>query len=454
MIDKYIKGRAIAKIVLSDNTEIEVKSKVIGDIGLTNYIDSGSIRESESASTNNPIGVPCSADGSLNIKTLDQSLMPENTKSPYYGLMNNEAVLYMLIEDSEATEAPLILGVYYIDNWYSTLSYDDTKTVILEFTGIMSALNKAMMPTLNIEKNVLFKDYLINLISKWNESADDKHKITIDESKLTFGPFTHMPFSDIDAKNIGEALTILSQSTLTNIYISGENELLTDYCFDDSASEAVGLISDCVNAVKYNVTDGLLVKYKGVKVNYPSIIVNSPSSISSLSGQTLKAGAETEINNIDTGGKLFKLNYVKVNSDEDDVVDIVDITYNKKEANIKLQNNDTKDLSVDIELIGQTINSNNMSFSSGSEPILEVTNNLLSQSDANKFMQNLNKVIHDKGNEISVSGYFNPRIKLGSIVNVELKAINKSGVYKVKAREISVGSSIKTTLTLSSLIVP
>ena len=316
----------------------------------------------------------------------------------------------------------------------------------------MSYINKATVPSLNIAKDVDLKKYLVHIVAKWNESVDEKYKLTIDESKLTFGPFTSMPYSDIDAVNYGELLTVLSQSTLTNIYISNSNEVLTDYYFDDKGIDAVCNITDCTNAYQYNVGEGLLVKYKGVKINYSNIIVNNSACLVELTGQTLLANSDTTISNIDLGNKLFKLNYVQVECEVADlVIDIISIEYNKKTLSLVLNNPSTEDISVKIKVYGQTINNNSIALSSGVEPMLEVTNNILSRKDCETFRDNLKSIITGNNNQLKLTGYFNPRINLGDVVYVDLKAINKTGYYKVHAVKTVIDNTIKTTLTLYSL---
>jgi hypothetical protein len=449
MVERITSARAYVRIVLSDGQEINIKSNLVGEQKDTNYITKVEVDRSLSASSNNPIGVPCSAVGSLTVHSTDLSLMPENLNSPYSGLLNNQAVVYMTLED---VEGQLAFGTYYVDDWYSSISSDTMTEVNIDFSGIMSYINKSPAPSINIEKDVDFKEYLVGIIEKWNESVDEKYRLTIDENKLTFGPFGIMPYSDIDASTYGEVLTVLSQSTLTNIYISNNNEVLTDYYFDDKGSESACNITDCTNAYQYNVGEGLLVKYKGVKVNYSNIIVNDSASIVKLQSQTVLANSETSIQNIDLGSKLFKLNYIQVDCNKEDTdIEIVSIEYSKKYLSLVLKNNSAEDVSVNINVFGQTINNNNLAINKGSEPMLEVTNNILSKSNCETFADKLYSIMTGNNNQLKLTGFFNPRINLGDVVYVDLKAINKTGHYKVHAIKTIIDSTIKTTLTLYSL---
>lgn len=450
MLNRITTANAQARIVLSDGTEILIKSCEIGVPKDVNYISTVDIEKTLSASSNNPIGVPCSANGNMILISDDRSLMPENTESVYAGKLNNEAVIYITLIDEEGEVS---FGTYFVEDWYSDISSDRLTEVTIEFTGIISYLNKSPAPSMNIEKDITAKKYLVDIIAKWNEAVEDKYKLTIDESKLTFGPFETMPYSDIDATDYGKMLTILSQSTLTNIYISNENEVLTDYYFDDKGSESVCEINDCLNAYQYNVGEGLLVKYKGVKVNYQNIIVNDSTCISSLTGQTLIANSDTTIGNIDLGGRLFKLNYIQVDcSDPSVIIDVVAVEYSKKYITITLNNPSENDLTVSIKIYGQTINGSSLVITRGVDPLLEVTNSILSKSDCETFADKLFSIISNKGSQLKLTGFFNPRINLGDIVYVDLKAINRQGYYKVHGIKTSVSRTIKTTLTLYSLI--
>lgn len=449
MVDSTFVVTILAKIVLSDGTEIELKSNRVGEVKGINYITGLNVSRSLSASSNNPIGVPCSANGTLTLVSTDLSMMPENVDSPYAGKMDNKAVIYLTLEDDEGQ---VVFGTYYVEDWYSDISSDKLTEVNIEFSGIMSYLNKSPAPNLNIERNASIKQYLVSIVEKWNESVEDKYKLTIDESKLTFGPFETMPYSDIDASDYGKILTVLSQSTLTNFYIGNSNEILTDYYFDDSGSDSVCNITDCTNAYQYNIGEGLLVKYKGVKVNYSNAIVNDSTCLVSLKGQTLLASSDTMISNIDLGGKLYKLNYIQVECESQSVdVEIVSIEYNKRYVSILLRNPLSTDIAVSIQIYGQNLNNSNMAITKGNEPMLELTNGILSKADCEIFTDSINSIINKRGDQLKITGYFNPRINLGDIVYVNLKAVNKTGYYKVHDISTSIKNSIQTTLNLYSL---
>ena len=91
---------------------------------------------------------------------------------------------------------------------------------------------------------------------------------------------------------------------------------------------------------------------------------------------------------------------------------------------------------------------------SSSNEILEVTNKLLSADDVNIFASNLLKLCSLRNSSLSVTGFINPRIKLGDTVYVDLESsIQTKGYYKVVGINMKIANTIKTTLKLIKLIL-
>ena len=250
---------------------------------------------------------------------------------------------------------------------------------------------------------------------------------------------------------------ILSQSTLTNIYYSRDNKLKSDFCLDDTPSESVCNLSDKVNILSASIDKGGLVNYTGVKVNYILNTINNMTELTSLRDQTLKPGENT-FENIDLGNKIYKISYIKVESESKTAVEIKSITYGKNKATVVLVNNDSKDTNCSIVIYGQTLKENKLYVSknkaTGSNETLEVTNRLLPASYINEYADQLLSLIGIKASALTLSGFFNPRIKVGDTVYVDVeKSINTKGYYKVSRLKWKISSTIKCEANVIKTII-
>ena len=442
-------------ITLNDGTEIDISLATVGEkSNMTNYVTSIELLESSATGNQNPVGVVSSNTLKIVLQSVNRSLLPDNENSAYYGLMDNTATVTITLEDVDGT---VEFNTFYVSSWLSNISSSNNNQVTIEATDLLSIINKNSVPSSEMLRNVSTSEIFKATINKLNESLEAKYKVNYDESDINFSAFPTLEYSNIDAEDMSTWFNIMSQSTLTNIYYTRENKLKTDYCLDDTAGESVCTLSDKVNILSASIDRGGLVSYTGVKVNYILNTINNITELTSLRDQVLKPGSNT-FENIDLGNKIYKISYVKVDTDNTLAVEIDSVEYSKNTATIIITNNTENDINCSIVFYGQTLKENKLFVkklkANSSNEILEVTNRLLPASYIDNFANNLLSLIGIKASALIISGFFNPRIKLGDIVYVDVeKSINTKGYYKVIELKWKITNTIKCEAKLIKTIV-
>lgn len=432
-------------ITLNNGTEIDISLATVGEkANMTNYVTSIELLESSATGNQNPVGVVSSNTLKIVLQSVDRSLLPDNENSAYYGLMDNTAIVKITLEDVDGT---VEFNTFYISSWLSNISSSNNNQVTIEATDLLSIINKNGVPSSEIMKNASTSETFKEMLNKLNSTLDAKYKVNYDEVDINFNAFPTLEYSNIDADDMGTWLNIVSQSTLTNIYYTRENKLKTDYCLDDTASESVCTLSDKVNILSASIDRGGLVNYTGVKVNYILNTINNLTELTSLRDQVLVPGSNT-FDNIDLGDKIYKISFVKVMTDSKIAVEVNSITYGKNTATIVITNKSESNVNCNLIIYGQTLKENKLFVkklkANSSNEILEVTNRLLPVSYINNFANGLLSLIGIKASTLIISGFFNPRIKLGDIVYVDVeKSINTKGYYKVVELKWKITNVIK-----------
>lgn len=436
------------EIIFDNGEKLELMSE--HDVDGT-YVECININETLNISNNNPVGVVSANTLKLSINSKDCLLIPSNKGSKYYGFMNTTAYIKVyLIESGEV----IPFGIYYVINWENDATVEKPYHVIIEGTDLLGIINKNAVPDTELKKDINTPDVLDNILTKINENLGEKYKIKYNKANWTFGPFGKLEYNNIEADSMGNWFNILSQSTLTNIYLTRSNQLETDYCLDDKKSDAVCNLHGDKNVVSVSVDKGGFVGYSGVKVNYIINSINAESQLIQLTEQVLTPGdnAYTDIE-LD---KIYKITQVRVRTDQTEPVRVKSFKYNKRTLSMELTNTSSKNATCTIIVYGETLKEDVLSVtrneSNASNEILEVTNRLLPMRYIDTFAVNLLKLIKIKDSSLSVSGYFNPRIKLGDQVSVSVNRLNTQGYYKIIGLSWSIQGSIKCTARLLKTI--
>ena len=454
MTDLIERVKCSVIITLNNGTEIDISLSTVGEnTNLTNYITDINIDESTNTQNNNPVGVVSSNTLKLVLNSMDRSLFPENVNSKYYGLMDNTATVKVTLEDVDGT---VEFNTFYVSNWKSNVTSKIPNKVIIECTDLFSIINKNSVPSGVITQNLSTKEAFIYMINKLNAQLEAKYQVKYDENDILFNTFDRIEYDNLDTGSMGDWFNTISQCTLHNIYIGRDDKIKTDYCLDDTAKESVCNLSDKVNITNASVDNGGLVNYTGVKTSYITNTINNIDKLTTLSNQVVKPGTNL-FDNISLGSKVFRISAVRLISDESSALKLTKLEYDKRICSIEVKNSTEVDINCTIEIYGQSLKENTLSIiknKNSSNEILSVTNKLILPEYVELYTDNLLSLIGMKNSSISVTGFFNPRIKLGDIVYVDVeKSINTSGYYKVIGLQWKISNTIKCTAKLIKTIV-
>ena len=454
MTDLIERVKCSVIITLNNGTEIDISLSTVGEkTNLTNYITDINIDESTNTQNNNPVGVVSSNTLKLVLNSMDRSLFPENVNSKYYGLMNNTATVKVTLEDVDGTVG---FNTFYVSNWKSNITSKIPNKVIIECTDLLSIINKNSIPSGVITQNLSTKEAFIYMLNKLNAQLEAKYQVHYDENDILFNEFDKIEYDNLDTGNMGDWLNTISQCTLHNIYIGRDDKIKTDYCLDDTAKESVCTLSDKINITNASVDNGGLVNYTGVKTSYITNTINNMNKLTTVSNQVVKPGKNL-FDNINLGSKVFRISAVRLISDESSALKLTKLEYDKRICSIEVENSTEVDINCTIEIYGQSLKENTLSViknKNSSNEILSVTNKLILPEYVELYTDNLLSLVGMKNSSISVTGFFNPRIKLGDTVYVDVeKSINTKGYYKVIGLKWKISNTIKCTAKLIKTIV-
>lgn len=441
-------------ITLNDGTNIDVSIPSVGELAnVKNYVTDVIIDESLNAQNNNPVGVVSSNTVKIGLRSIDRVLQPDNPNSPYFGKMDNTATIQISLTDVDGV---VNFNTFFVSNWTSNITSSDPYKVTIECTDLLGIINKNSVPGEEIVKNISTSNAVKYVVNELNKLLDAKYRINYVDSDINFNEFPVLDYNNIEANNMSTYFNVICQSTLTNLYYTRDNKLKTDYCLDDSPKESVCTLSDKVNIVSASVDKGGLVGYTGVKVNYLINTINEISELTSLSNQVLKPGLNA-FENIELTNKVYKVTAVRISTNTTTKMIIQSVTYGRKKANIIINNPTTQDVTCDISIYGQSLRENKLyvqKTKTGSNEILEVTNSLLSKTYIDKFVDGLLSLIGIRASSIKISGFFNPRIKLGDTVYVDVEnSINTKGYYKIVSLKWKITNTIRCDASMIKTIV-
>ncbi len=442
------------KIKLSNGSIIDLPLDSVGVVhNLSNYITNVRILEELSAMTENPVGAVSANSMVLDIISNNKDLIPENTLSPYFGYMNDKAII--TVEITESLEV-IAFGTWYVESWVSNVSSTTPSKVVIQAKDLMQIVRKNDVPQINVANETDIKQYLIAVIDAYNLTVTTDYRINYDVAGIKFDKFSDMQYINLDTSNMSNMITQISQSTITNIVIDRDNKLKTDYCADDTALESVCTLSDKVQITSVSESKGILSNYDGIKIKYALGVIRAIDQIVELDTQILAIG-ETEFNNIELPDGIYKVNLIKVVTASDAYAYVSNIVYSKNKISITVTS-DTE-VACNIKIFGQKTDGSSLYIekyinNNNTKSILEMSNTLVLNQDVDEFGDEMLKLMGIKHSMMTVSGWINPRIKLGDTVYLDAEASTKipPGYYKVMSLEWVINSANKCTCKLMKVI--
>lgn len=406
------------KLLFADGSEYTIDN-------IKNIISSLTLDEQLSAETNCPVGVISSRTLDIKISSTDKSLIPDNEKSIHYGLMNNTAKIELYITEAGTEQ---LFGRYFVDEWSANITNSSPNQVVLSATDIMGRLCKMDVPEVEFKNLHKTKDYVIALFTALNEKLDETDRVVIDEKNIDFGSFPNIIYTNLDMESIGNTLNQISQSTLTNIYISRQGVLMTDSCYDDTKREA----KYTLNIMTQTKLKGMYNSCDGVKCIYTKVQPEVIEQVASMKDVDLfNDGEVNKIEGIKLNRSVYKLNRIEIKADDASAIAYVSgIGYSKDKLNIYISSNTNTKAS--IKVYGQAMTKTEQMYEVGGKNKLEMNISLIEENYVEKYAELLYKLMQIKDNGIVLKTYLNSSVKLGDMIYIDASgAMEVAGYYKV-----------------------
>lgn len=436
-------------ITFANNTSVTL-SVPLGDTSLSvNYLTGVKVKEAVNKAGSMPVGVVSANTLSITLNTSDLSLMPDNTSSAYYGYMDNSATVNVSVTDDSGTVS---WCTFYVNKWQSAVSSTTPYKVIIEASDKMTSIGKNAVPDLLYSGNTNSKDFVKGILVKLNAVLPEKYRIKFSDNLLDFGKYLNVQQTYIKAQTMFDFFNTISQSLLSNIFISRGDYLISEPILDvnNNQGEPIYSISDINNVYSASLNQTSDVVYSKVDVNHLTYSIGADDVITSLSNVSIPSGVST-LSDLSFSSPVFKINSVMFGSNASSFVSVQSISYNAGRAQIVVNNSSDSSLVCDVVVRGQILKENKVLYSAvggnSAGDTCTVTNSLVPVSQAQTYASDLLNVVAYNSSEITCIGYFNPRIQLCDIVNVDLsRSVRVSGRYKVTSLEWSLGTTISCVL--------
>lgn len=422
----------------------------------TNVCTHINIKESAMSTGKNPVGVVSSNYLSLTLKSRDGSLFPENSSSPYYGLMNASARIGISITDDVGVVS---FGTFFVESWVPQLTSSTPYTVKIVALDKLSLFGRNPVPIAGKMLPISSDSYFRSVITAVNSKLSSPYRILVPDGTL-FNKFPNLSVSDFGTDKMNEWLNIFAQSTLTNIYLTRNSTILTDYVLDSPNETPSFTLSDTTNVTSVSLNSSSITAYTGVQVSGVSYSVTKDSEqLLSLSDLTLNQGINTISGLMFETSGVYKITNIVIESSLSSTSDIIltNLTYNSSGLSLSINNSSSSATQVNLKVFGLLTSKSKILYSSGDTSVMgsvfECTNSILPQSYLNSYSSDLLSVINTKSETLTLSGLFDLRMTVGSLVNVFLTgSLKLSGVYKIVSLDWSVASTIKCTAVLQKVV--
>ena len=417
------------QLVLDKSTE------VVGP----NYIDSIRLHSTLAGTNKNPVGVLAANTLSLELTSKDLSLDPTNKSSPFYGDMNSSAwvQIHLVLED----DTQLNMGIYYVDTWQPNITNSTPFSISIECVDLLSIICKMKVPQVSITFGMTLAQYLARLFDKINEQLDSQYRINYDVSTMTFGLWSEFNYQQLNTTNMGDMLNTISQCTLTNLYIDQDNFFRTDYICDDTPADIVMTILADTDTYQASLAPSTNITYNGVQVSYIPNDEDAESSLATLNNIEIAPG-DTELKDISIGGKAFSITSISITGDNVTQVYVSLIQYDKDAIHLTIHSDEDVTKMTSIEIQGIQAKSDSLVYNGQDRSsVLEMKNTILGKRDIASFTAKLKQLIELKEKSISLTGIYNPRLRIGDLISVNIAGdFNTSGIYKLNDIDLSLAS--------------
>lgn len=458
-IIKRVRDKLI--FTFSDGSTYKLQNSLDSTQSVDNYITSCSLKESIlNSGSNNIIGSVGSNNLSATIISRDGLLVPDNSSSPYYRMMNESCVidLYVYCTELESTSAEyeVYFGKYYVLSWEVGQSHNTNHEVTITATNIIGKIKDIAIKRILLKRDTNFKDYLVYVIDKLNSSMDytlyyDQNSFDVIEGEIVSWLVNYKNITSTEFSKITDDII---NNTLALLYCNRNSIFKADSLLDEDVSQAVGTLNGGINLFSYNRVQGNLSNYSGFNLEY--ILNNYIESVSLGSSNKYTPVKGSNTVTIDCNyDDIVAVDSVRIKATDDSNrqlnYDIENVVYYKGGIEVTFTTNIV--IPLDIEVFGR-INKYNYKTdtvyidNSIKNSLIDLKNYVLNTSGIREYELKLKDIMTLQNNLIQVEGYINPNIKPGDIVSVIGTSLSINGYYKVVQTDYKLVTNYRCKMVL------
>lgn len=412
-------------------------------------------------SSSNIIGQISSNLLSITLTSKDKLLISNNESSPYFGYMNETAMIDIWCTAVDDNNTKTYMGRYWVSTWENGTSSSNKYEVNISAVNLLNKIKQISLVKVSLQRNISFKNYLITIINKLNSSLPATMKIKYNESDLDIFSTLDYPwemyYNNIDRDNIEIIFNNIAQNSLSYIWIDRDNYLKVDCLIDDKETELVASFSGEQNIFSYELTNGDIYQYSGVKVNYIENVSYLDEEVLQMSRLTLQKGRNTITASLKSD-KVINIYHIEIELVDNPTHKAICTSFfnyrDKIEMNIQSSIDTTN---ANIIVYGTTIEENKNSIikyksANDESSVLEIDNNILRKECIGSYVDGMIQLLSMKNGQLIIEGYINPAIRLDNIISMYGKSLNIDGYYKVIGLQYTLGTSYRCKATLIKTI--
>lgn len=458
MVVKVISVSAEITIIFSDGRTYTVPISD-GNTSLSNYCSSIDTDEQlYNSNGKNIVGNISGNSYTFNLISKDRLLIPNNESSTYHGFMNNTAKieLYYTVHYDNSSER-VFMGRVYVDTWESGTSSARANEVSILAVDLLSRVKNIPLNKMKLHRYIDVSDFLKDIIDNINNSnlqIGDRINYTNDSIDL-FKNSSYdwqLIYNNVERDTFEILLNDIAQNTVSYLWIDRENTFQTDHLLDDSEAESVGVLSGSTNLLEYDLQTGDIDQYGGVRVKFINNITLAEDTLLEINNIELMKG---ENNLSDRQMQYDKVSNIRL-SEISSTCYCVPVNWYKDTVDLVVNCDDSLTTSIRVQgtYIVEDYDTIEKYFdNSKKDSIIELENRILRKELIETYTDGLINIMSMKNNKVKVTGFINPKIKLGDTVQFIGSRLNINDYYKVIGLKTSLtGGSYRATATLMKFI--
>jgi hypothetical protein len=407
----------------------------------------------------NIIGDVSSNTLTLEISSRDGLLISSNEDSKFYGFMNDTAQVKLSVTDEYNNTT--FMGLFFVTEWNNDTTSSNYYTVTITCESIMQKIKDIVLQKFVLQRRVKFSTYLASVIDYINNSLSKDLKIkytysTLKNIEKIYNTNWQIEYYELNNKTVETVLNTLALDTLSWIWIDRDNVLKVDCLQDDTEDSSVCELTGSTNLLSYNISDGNIRNYSGIRVKYIKDVKYSDKQVLSVSDVNLTKGSNNELDYTLSSDQTYTVHTIEI--DTTDGYAYPTSVYSDS-SSIEFNITSSTATTASITAFGKVFTptyKNKTKYKDNNnkdvENLLTIENYLLRGDCIDTYRDNFLRLINLKNNIITVTGWLNPALTLGNTVAVQGTRLGISGYYKIVSMSFDFGLSYEATATMVRVI--